>query len=60
MQEMRRQAERMSAIINDLLELSKLESGQRTTQETPVDIGGMLSLLREKLWRWSRVRALSR
>ena len=27
--EMRRQAERMSTIINDLLELSKLESGER-------------------------------
>jgi two-component system phosphate regulon sensor histidine kinase PhoR len=47
-QEMRRQAERMSAIINDLLELSKLESGQRTTQEASVDVGGMLSLLRRE------------
>lgn len=46
--EMRRQAERMSLIINDLLELSKLESGQRRTQETAVDIGGMLSLLRKE------------
>ena len=47
--EMRRQAERMSTIINDLLELSKLESGQKTLQETPVDIGGMLALLRKEV-----------
>jgi two-component system, OmpR family, phosphate regulon sensor histidine kinase PhoR len=48
-QEMRRQAERMSTIIRDLLELSKLESGQRMNQETPVDIAGMLSLLRREV-----------
>jgi two-component system phosphate regulon sensor histidine kinase PhoR len=47
--EMRRQAERMGLIINDLLELSKLESGQRSTQETPVDIGGMLAMLRKEV-----------
>lgn len=47
-QEMRRQAERMSTIINDLLELSKLESGQRMTQEATVDVAGMLSLLRRE------------
>jgi two-component system phosphate regulon sensor histidine kinase PhoR len=47
--EMRRQAERMGLIINDLLELSKLESGQRSTQEAPVDIGGMLAMLRKEV-----------
>lgn len=47
-QEMRRQAERMSLIINELLELSKLESGQRTTQEAAVDVSGLLSLLRKE------------
>ena len=47
-QEMRRQAERMGLIISDLLELSKLESGQKTTQESPVDVGGMLALLRKE------------
>jgi two-component system, OmpR family, phosphate regulon sensor histidine kinase PhoR len=46
--EMRRQAERMSTIINDLLELSKLESGDRPHEEEPVDIPGMLSLLRKE------------
>jgi two-component system, OmpR family, phosphate regulon sensor histidine kinase PhoR len=47
--EMRRQAERMGTIIHDLLELSKLESDHRNSQETPVDIGGMLALLRKEI-----------
>jgi two-component system phosphate regulon sensor histidine kinase PhoR len=47
--EMRRQAERMSTIINDLLELSKLESGERRQAEQAVDIGGMLALLRREV-----------
>lgn len=47
--EMRRQAERMSMIINDLLELSKLESEHRTPLEEPVDIAGMLALLRREV-----------
>jgi two-component system, OmpR family, phosphate regulon sensor histidine kinase PhoR len=46
--EMRRQAERMSTIINDLLELSKLESGERPLDEEQIDIPGMLSLLRKE------------
>ncbi len=46
--EMRRQAERMSTIINDLLELSKLESGGRALDEEPIDIPGMLALLRKE------------
>jgi two-component system, OmpR family, phosphate regulon sensor histidine kinase PhoR len=44
--EMRRQAERMSSIINDLLELSKLESGERRQVDRPLDMGAMLALLR--------------
>ena len=47
--EMRRQAERMGTIINDLLELSKLESNQRVTQDSPVDVAGMLALLRKEV-----------
>jgi two-component system phosphate regulon sensor histidine kinase PhoR len=46
--EMRRQAERMSTIIRDLLELSKLESGERPIDVEPVDIPGMLALLRKE------------
>ncbi len=48
-QEMRRQADRMSGIINDLLELSKLESGDRRHIERPVDVPGLLSLLRREV-----------
>lgn len=47
--EMRRQAERMRTIIKDLLELSKLESGEYTQAERPVDMGGMLALLRREV-----------
>lgn len=47
--EMRRQAERMGNIINGLLELSKLESGERRQAEQPLDIGGMLALLRREV-----------
>jgi len=46
--EMRRQAERMSLIVSDLLELSKLESGQRSAPEKPVDIGGLLTTVRKE------------
>jgi two-component system phosphate regulon sensor histidine kinase PhoR len=48
-QEMRRQAERMGKIISDLLELSKLESGDHTHDEQHVDVGGMLALLRREV-----------
>jgi two-component system phosphate regulon sensor histidine kinase PhoR len=46
---MRRQAERMSTIINDLLELSRLESGQQRQPERTLDIGGMLAVLRREV-----------
>jgi two-component system, OmpR family, phosphate regulon sensor histidine kinase PhoR len=47
--EMRRQAERMSTIINDLLELSKLESDEKSQGEQPIDIAGMLAMLRREV-----------
>jgi two-component system phosphate regulon sensor histidine kinase PhoR len=45
--EMRRQADRMGSILNDLLELSKLESADKEAGDEPVDVAGMLSLLRK-------------
>ncbi len=45
--EMRRQAERMNAIVHDLLELSKLESADKEAGEGLVDVAGMLALLRK-------------
>jgi two-component system phosphate regulon sensor histidine kinase PhoR len=47
--EMRRQAERMGTIISDLLELSKLESGERSQDERAVDMGAILSMLRKEV-----------
>jgi two-component system phosphate regulon sensor histidine kinase PhoR len=47
--EMRRQAERMRGIINDLLELSRLEASGTVPSDQNVDVGGMLALLRRDL-----------
>jgi two-component system phosphate regulon sensor histidine kinase PhoR len=47
-QEMRRQAERMRNIVQDLLELSRLEAQSGDAERTPVDVGGMLALIRKE------------
>lgn len=49
LQEMRRQAERMRAVVNDLLELSRLEAADGAAPEDPVDVAGMLALLRKEV-----------
>jgi two-component system phosphate regulon sensor histidine kinase PhoR len=46
-QEMRRQSDRMRGIVQDLLELSKLEAESGEAEQTPVDVGGMLALIRK-------------
>lgn len=46
-QEMRRQSSRMSSIVQDLLDLSKLEARTSEAEKSPVDVGGMLALLRK-------------
>jgi two-component system phosphate regulon sensor histidine kinase PhoR len=46
-QEMRRQAERMRAVITDLLELSRLEASDGEAGEELVDVAGMLALMRK-------------
>jgi two-component system, OmpR family, phosphate regulon sensor histidine kinase PhoR len=45
--EMRRQAERMTAIIHDLLELSRLEETAEVEGGEPIDIAPLLALLRK-------------
>jgi two-component system phosphate regulon sensor histidine kinase PhoR len=45
--EMRRQAERMTQIIRDLLELSRLEETDEVVGGRPVDVAALLSLLRK-------------
>ncbi len=47
--EMRRQADRMNAIVRDLLALSKLESADKEAGENVVDVAGMLALLRKEV-----------
>jgi two-component system phosphate regulon sensor histidine kinase PhoR len=47
--EMRRQADRMTAIVNDLLELSRLESAETEAPENEVDVAGMLALFRKEV-----------
>src|SRR5262245_29812059 len=46
-QEMRRQSDRMRSILQDLIELSKLEASGSEAELTPVDVGGMLALMRK-------------
>jgi two-component system phosphate regulon sensor histidine kinase PhoR len=46
-QEMRRQSDRMSSIVQDLLELSRLEAQGGDAELAPVDVAGMLSLIRK-------------
>jgi len=48
-QEMRRQSDRMRGILQDLLELSKLEAGGGEAEHAEVDIAGMLSLMRKEV-----------
>ncbi|MGP8033168.1 MAG: phosphate regulon sensor histidine kinase PhoR [Steroidobacteraceae bacterium] len=45
--EMRRQAERMTSIIRDLLELSRLEESDEVGDGAPIDVGALLALLRK-------------
>jgi two-component system phosphate regulon sensor histidine kinase PhoR len=45
--EMRRQAERMTAIIRDLLELSRLEETDEVVGGEPVDVAAIVSMLRK-------------
>jgi len=46
-QEMRRQSDRMRGIVQDLLELSRLEAHGGEAEATEVDVGGMLALIRK-------------
>jgi len=46
-QEMRRQSDRMRNIVQDLLELSRLEAQGGAAELAPVDVAGMLALIRK-------------
>jgi two-component system phosphate regulon sensor histidine kinase PhoR len=46
-QEMRRQSDRMRGIVQDLLELSRLEAQSGEAERSAVDVGGMLALIRK-------------
>jgi two-component system phosphate regulon sensor histidine kinase PhoR len=45
--EMRRQTDRMTRIIEDLLELSRFEANDAPIQGAPIDVAGMAALLRK-------------
>lgn len=46
-QEMRRQTDRMTRIIEDLLELSRFEASDAPIKGLPIDVAGMVALLRK-------------
>src|SRR5208283_4932464 len=45
--EMRRQAQRMTNIVEDLLELSRLEASDRMVAGAPIDVAALLAQLRQ-------------
>jgi two-component system phosphate regulon sensor histidine kinase PhoR len=47
--EMRRQAERMTNIVRDLLELSRLETTEGEVPGEPIDVGALLAMLRRDI-----------
>ncbi len=49
LEEMRRQAQRMRAVVDALIELSRLESSTGEAPLTPIDVGGMLSFLHREV-----------
>jgi two-component system phosphate regulon sensor histidine kinase PhoR len=49
LQEMRRQALRMNGIVQDLLELSRLESSDSSAPSHPIDVAALMSQLRQDI-----------
>ena len=47
--EMQRQSSRMGQIVQDLLELSRLEASGGDAEQVPVDVAGMLALMRRDI-----------
>jgi two-component system phosphate regulon sensor histidine kinase PhoR len=47
LQEMRRQAQRMTRIVQDLLELSRLESSDVSAPSQPIDVAALMAQLRQ-------------
>lgn len=47
LQEMRRQSDRMTAIVNDLLELSRLEAKEGQVEGTPIDVAALCAMFRK-------------
>jgi two-component system phosphate regulon sensor histidine kinase PhoR len=45
--EMRRQAERMTSIIRDLLALSRLEETEEVIEDAPIDVAALMAMLRK-------------
>jgi two-component system phosphate regulon sensor histidine kinase PhoR len=54
LQEMRRQAERMRGIVEDLLELSRLEAASGDAPRDVVDVAGMLAMIRKDVLAMER------
>ena len=49
LQEMRRQAQRMTLIVQDLLELSRLEANERAVHGAPIDVAALIAQLRQEI-----------
>jgi two-component system phosphate regulon sensor histidine kinase PhoR len=49
LQEMRRQAQRMTLIVHDLLELSRLEANERAAHGAQIDVAALIAQLRQEI-----------
>ncbi len=56
--QMQQQARRMSTVVNELLELSRLESAGRASKDEAVDVGGLLTTARKSFQGQDGVAAI--
>ena len=57
--EMQESTTRMQRLVEDLLQLSRLESGQSVAKDRPVDVAVLLATARKRFSPWRNIRRWS-